>query len=447
MTVFLFAAGGVLAGAGTRLCVAALVAAAVFGARQPQPLLAALGTWAAVSAAGWILLARRSPREAALPLLGTAAVLATAGSPNGAVVLGLWVLGTAAAVLARGVDASGRRWALGLAASDVVFAVAVATTAGRGFEGWPFTLRPSGAVAMLAAAAIRAPLAGGPSSHASSASSLIVRTQTAVLVALGAATADRTLMRIIIVLGVLAFATAPLSSVRSRIDGLQEVGLLAAVVGAAALGWIAIGWAWGVLAAGTLIHHLRFTVGSTASGQVADAIGRSAGIGLPFLPACTALLEGAFRSSSDVTAVVIVAVLAGLAGRASSVPVDVDHPTGRDVDVVRAWVPVALAAAASIAAPLLWLPEPPAGGAVDWPPLWGAAVVAGAAIVGSQLRGVISDEHPVHVARPAVITRWKERPSAVVDVVATDVVLWATVTAVAAAAVVLWLVGLGRGFL
>ena len=37
--------------------------------------------------------------------------------------------------------------------------------------------------------------------------------------------------------------------------------------------------------------------------------------------------------------------------------------------------------------------------------------------------------------------------SSFVDTVATDVVLWAAVTAVAAAAVVLWLIGLGRGFL
>lgn len=447
MTVFLFAAGGVLAGAGTRVCVVALVAAAVFGARQPQPLLAALGAWTAASAAAYVLLERASPRDAVLPLLGSAAVLAAAGSPNGAVVLGLWVLGTIAAVMSRGEDASGRRWALGLAASDVVLAVAVATTAGRGFEGWPFTLRPSGAVAMLAAAVIRAPLAGGPRSQPTARSSLVVRTQAAVLIALAAASADRTLLRVMIVLGALAFAAAPLSSVRSAVDGLQELGLLATIVGAAALGWVSIGWAWGVLAAGTLIHSLRFTLGRHPSGPLTDAIGRGAGIALPFLPPCAALLEGAFRSSSDLTIVVVFAVLAGLAGRTASTRVDADSESG-PLDVVRAWVPPFVAAAASVAAPLLWLPDPPAGGEVGWPPLWGAAIVLVAAIGGSQLRGVVSDRDGSDAMRSrTALMRLTERPSAILDVVANDVVLWATVTAVAAAAVVLWLVGLGRGFL
>ena len=100
MTVFLFAGGGLLAGLGTRASAALFVAAAVFGARQPEPLLAALSTWTAATAAGWVLLERGSPRAAALPCLGAAAVLAAAASPNGAVVLGLWVLGTVAVDLA-----------------------------------------------------------------------------------------------------------------------------------------------------------------------------------------------------------------------------------------------------------------------------------------------------------------------------------------------------------
>lgn len=449
MTVFLFAVGGLLAGLGTRVSAALFVAAAVFGARQPEPLLAAVSTWTAVTAAGWVLLERGSPRAAAVPCLGAAAVLGAAGSPNGAVVLGLWVLGTVAVVVQRGELVSGRRRAIGLAAGDVVFAVAIATTAGDGFEGWPSTLKLPGAVAMLVAAVMRAPLAGGPAGDVSVSypASLIVRAQTVVLIGLAVATANRATISTIVVLGAVAFAASSVASRRSTIDAVQELALVAIAVGAAALGWVPTGWAWGALAAGTLIHHLRFTVGANPSGAVADAIGRGAGIGLPFLPVATALLEGAFRTSSRLTLVLLFGILGGLAGRTRS-PALSGPRTRPQLDPVRAWGPIAAAGAASVAAPLLWSPSPPAAGEGAWPPLWVAAAVIVAAAAGSQMRGVVAPR-PVGRAKPplhSVVRSFEER-FALVDGLATDVVLWAAVTAVAAAAVVLWLIGLGRGFL
>jgi hypothetical protein len=447
MTVFLFAGGGLLAGLGTRASAALFVAAAVFGARQPEPLLAALSTWTAATAAGWVLLERGSPRAAALPCLGAAAVLAAAASPNGAVVLGLWVLGTIAVILQRGELTSGRRWAIGLAAGDVVFAVAVATSAGRGFEGWPSTLKLPGAISMLVAATMRAPLAGGPPGAASEAypSNLIVRAQTVLLVGLVATAADRRTIAVMVVLGTIAFAASSILVRRATIDAVQELGLVAIAVGAAALGWVPEGWAWGALAAGTLIHHLRFTVGLRPSGELADAVIRGAGIGLPFLPVATALLEGAFRTSSRLTVVLLLGVVVGLAGRARSVPEPMRR--GTSAHPLRAWGPVVAAGAASVAAPLLWSPSPPAGGDASWPPMWSAALVVAAAVAGSQVRGVVIARR-VDAATPRrSLADVLDGRFTIVDTVATDVVLWAAVTAVVAAAVVMWLIGLGRGFL
>ena len=447
MTVFLFAGGGLLAGLGTRVSAVLFVAAAVFGARQPEPLLAALSTWTAATAAGWVLLERGSPRAAALPCLGAAAVLAAAASPNGAVVLGLWVLGTIAVILQRGELTSGRRWAIGLAAGDVVFAIAVATSAGRGFEGWPSTLKLPGAITMLAAAVMRAPLAGGPPDAAAGAypSNLIVRAQTVLLVGLVATAADRRTIAVMVVLGTVAFAASSVVIRGATVDAVQELGLVAVAVGAAALGWVPEGWAWGALAAGTLIHHLRFTVGLRPSGGIADAVIRGAGIGLPFLPVATALLEGAFRTSSRLTVVLLLGVLAGLAGRARSLPERMRRGASA-LDPLRAWGPVVAAGVASVAAPLLWSPSPPAGGDASWPSMWSAAFVVAATVAGSQVRGVVTARHNAASPRRSLADVLDGRLS-IVDTVATDVVLWAAVTAVAAAAVVLWLIGLGRGFL
>ena len=456
MIVALFAAGGLLAGLGTRLSAAAFVAAAVFGARQPQPVLAALCTWTAATAAGWVLLDRRSPRVLAVPCLGAAAVLAAAGSPNGAVVLALWVLGTISAVVSVGALTSARRWALGLAAGDVIFAVAIATTAGRGFEGWPATLKVPGAFAMLVGAVLRAPLAGGPSERRRPAGSevcaspalLIIRAQTVMLIGLVIAGAGRTPLRAIVVLGAIAFAAATVASARSTLDTVQELGLVAMAVAGAGLGWVPAGWTWGALAAGTLIHHLRFTVEIRPAGSVAEAIARGGGIGLPFLPVAAALLEGAFSASSRLASVVLVGVLLGFAGRASAASVG-ERRSSAPIDHVRAWGPIALAAAAAVAAPLLWLPQPPGGGDAPWPGAWAAAAVAVAAVAGSQLGGVVAP--PTDDARPPrrvdVVRRTASDRLAVLDTIASDVVLWAAFAAVGAAGVVLWLIGLGRGFL
>jgi hypothetical protein len=457
MTVALFAAGGLLAGLGTRASALAFVAAAVSGARQPQPLLAALTTWTSALAAGWVLMDRRPPRSLAVPCLGAAAVLAAAGSPNGAVVLGLWVIGTIAAVLSRGDEPSASRWALGLAAGDVIFAVAIATTAGRGFEGWPSTLKLPAALAILVAAALRIPLLAGPSpgdgrgetSMRRFASCLILRAQLVVLIGLAiAASGDRTLVRAVVILGAVSFAVSVLAR-RSAVDAFQEAGLVAMTIGGSALGWIPSGWAWGALAAGTLIHHLRFSLEAPSSGAFADAIARGGGVGLPFLPVSAALLEGAFAASSRLATIMLVAIVCGFAGRTYIGPASLPlrRRPAHEPERLALWAPVIGVGAACVAAPLLSLPRPPGGGTSQWLGVWGAAAVLIAAAAGSQMRGVVPTPRDVDRDLGASMSRAIAERVSVLDVIATDAVLWATLTAVAAAGVLLWVIGLGRGFL
>jgi hypothetical protein len=81
--------------------------------------------------------------------------------------------------------------------------------------------------------------------------------------------------------------------------------------------------------------------------------------------------------------------------------------------------------------------------------VWAAAAIAFAALAGSQIRHVVT----APARRPRVQPPWAKGVTAfsdrvgVVDRFANDVAVWMPVAAVAAAAVALWLVGLGRGFL
>jgi hypothetical protein len=443
MTIVALVLGGAAAALGTRLCALGFVAAAVLGARIEQPVVAAMSTWTAATAAGWVLLDDGSPRRIAAPVLGAAAVLAAAGSPNGAVVLGLWVLGTASVVLTRPPTPAGSRWALGLFAGDVILAAAIATTAHRGFEGWPATLRLPGAIAVLAAATLRMPLAAGPAGGPSAPALFVVRAQTVLLLGLASAAADRPMLEGLVALGAVAFAAATTSPRRETVDAAQEMALAAMAIGGTALGWVPGGWVWGALAAGTLIHHLRFTLGRPPAGALVDAVGRAAGLGLPFLPVLLALLEGALRVSGWLRLVVLFGALGGLAGRSWLAVVPVRRTAAR-VDVVRSLAPLALVLVASVYAPVLSLPRPPGGGAALWPGALPALAILVVGAAGSQLRHVVTSA-PDRADRTPF--RALALPTARVDALAKDAVLLAGLGLLGAAAVGSWLLGLARGFL
>jgi hypothetical protein len=443
MIVVSFVLGGLAAAAGTRLCVLGFVAAAVLGARDPHPFLAAVSTWTAAAAAGFVALERGSPRRFAVPALGAAAVVAAGASPNAAVVLGLWLLGTAAALVTRTPDTIGRRWALALCGSDLLLAAAIASTTGRGFEGWPGTLGLPAVLAIVVAAAIRVPLSAATSDDTAPSAVVIVRAQSALLIALAVLAGPRWVAQAVVAAGACAFAIATTMRRRAAVDGVQELALVAMTVATAWLGWIPSGWTWGALAAGTLMHHLRLMLGREPAGRFADAMDRTALLGLPFLPVVAALLEGAFRVRGWLSVVVLLGVAGGAAGRATIEPVSVRRGAER-VDAVRAFAVLAPTLAASVFAPLLSLPRPPGGDAATWLGPAAGAVLVVIGLSGSQLRGVIG------VGRPRSITfSWApvQARTAFVDRLATDFAIRIGAASLAIVAIALWIIGLSRGFL
>lgn len=458
MTVLLLSLGAAGAALGTRASVLAFVGAAAVGARNASPLLASLSTWTAALLGAWVLLDDGPVRRIATAGLGAAAVVAAAAAPNAAVVLGLWVLGTTAAVLARGTGASADRWAALLCVSDVLFAVAIASTVTRGFEGWPFTISTPGMAALIAAAVLRAPLAGGSMDERSSvAAGLgIVRLQTVLLVAYAAVAAPPATLRALIVLAAVGFAVATLAPRRVTLDAAQEVSLAALAIASSRLRWLPSGWVWGTLAAGTVMHQLRFSLRSGRSGAFASLVRRSAGIGLPLLPVVGAQLQAAFRVHEWTSAVVLAGLLCGLAGRTRAF--DEAEPLaeaerqerGRNADrigTVRRWLPLLMAVAITAWAPLLSLPKPPAGDEIAWPSLWAVVVLLVAAALGTRVpsggvRPPVPSSPPVAVVYEHLRVR-----VGVLDAVLVGRSLWVLFAVVVAAAAGLWAVGLVRGFL
>src|SRR5207248_10212062 len=109
---------------------------------------------------------------------------------------------------------------------------------------------------------------------------------------------------------------------------------------------------------------------------------RGGGLGLPFIPVVAAELEGSRRGPAWLAALLAAAFAAGLAGRIRGLGrVRIAGP--------RTWwtrAPLAFVAAATLAglwAPMLALPRPPGGMHIDWPPVWGVVIVAGAAAGGA----------------------------------------------------------------
>lgn len=461
MTVLLFALSGVAAAAGTRLAAPMLIATAVFGARGGD--LAALSTWTAVTGAGWLLLTTGPTRTLALPALATAAVLAAGGAPNGAVVLGLWILGTLTAVVdARGAGGAGRAWSMSLLVTDGVFAAAIASTVARGFEGWPATLGTSGAWVVLAAAVTRIPLAAGPDDR-SLAGVLVVRAQCVVLLSVALDVGSPVLTDAVIVLAAAGFAAASLFDRRATVDAVQELALVGLAVASSKAGWGPEGWAWGALAAGTLMHQLRFMSHGWKHAHLADLLGRVAGCGLPFLPIVLVELEGSFKVRGWVGVAVLLGLLGGMAGRARLLasPESLGEPLGGDPlggDPLGPEAPqrqrlgfgaivVVAVVVAGLWAPSLALPHPPGGVAVRWPPGWIGMAVAAIALGGSQISRL--GEGPRSGSTPVGYwwTARFGRPKRWLDHVSLWPAIWVMAGLLTTAALVLWLVGVSRGFL
>lgn len=467
MTVLGLAVGALLCASGTRLAVVAFLGAAVAATVAPGVAgssaqisgpFEAVGTWTAALAAALVLLQRGSIRHLALPALGAGAVLAAASVPNAAVVLGLWTLGTAAAVLSAGSGDEGRRWAALLCCLDLLLLAGVASTATRSFQGWPMTISELGTVLLLMSAALRIPLVASPSEARWPSGLLIVRTQVAVLVSAAVFGAGTTVAESALVIAGLMFATAPWSGRPRHADGVQELCLFAMTAAAGQLGWISPGWTWGALAAGTLTYNLRLMVGRGTAGQWAGTLSRSAGFGLASLPVTAALLEGVTPRRGWLAALLLFALLAGVAGRAR-LPADspVARARGRrqpagsgdpSWDAVRGIVVVAAAAAASVCGALLWLPAPPAGGPIGWPPLWavGAVMLAGGA--GAFVPALVPGRAP-KLAPPGggLIAELLAKLGRLAVPVPGRRLVWALLALVTLGAAAAWIAGLARGFL
>jgi hypothetical protein len=368
---------------------------------------------------------------------------------NTTVVLAVWVVGTGAAVLARGHGVEARRWALALCIADLPLFAAVAWTASTlGFERWPERLDTPAVVLLLAAALLRAPLASGPDDRSPDPGLLVVRTQAAalILVSLGSGPARHDLLVGVALLAAFAFALGGWASRAATRDAVQEMALVGLVVAAARAGTGATGWEWGALAAGTLIHNLRLRVDSPWVGPLAARLLSGGGLGLPLLPVVLVGLEGSFRSQGLVRPAMMVALVTGLAARASAeVSPGVDDPRTTGAPRWAAAMAAALAAAAIAAAlwaPLFTLPRPPGASPMGWPPVWAGAGVLAAAGVG----GLFARERGVEVVRRRV---WRPavgdpRPPAGWS---SPVAVTGALLVLAAGAAGMWIVGVVRGFL
>lgn len=447
MTILLLGAGAVTGALGTRAATLLFIGAGIVGARGAT--LPAAAVWTAATAAGLAAMSA-SPRRLALPVLGASAALGAGSARNSAVVLALWVIATAAAVLHRGDGRQASRWALTLCAADLPVAAAVVWTAfGAGFEGWPLQLDGIAVVLLLIAAIVRAPLGSGPEDAQQEPGLLTVRTQTAVLVlvAVGATDISRDVLVGAAIAGAAVYAIGGSAARPATRDVVQESGLLLTVVAAARLGWVPPGWEWGVLAGGTLMHNLRLRDDGSRISVLAGQILDGGGIGLPLLPGVLVALEGSARARGWQGVLLMLAIVVGLWARAARWRGRLARPRTQPGPGWAGWTTAALFAGTVLAglwASVLTRPRPPAGGSVAWPPAWGLGLVvlAGAAAGVLGLRGRVAT-----YAAPG-----SPRVPSVPDLGLPD--RWARPAAVSGAlgvlgtlAVLNWVAGVFRGFL
>ncbi len=436
MTLALFALAALAAAAGTRLAAGVLVGAAVAAALSPNPVVAVIGTWTAVLGAGAILLAR-SPRRLALPIAGAAAAVVAGAAPNAAAVLALWALASLALVA----TSDARRSSAVFVASDLPFVVAVITGAVRGFQGWPSANHTIVALALFCTAAAKVALADASSGPDEPPVLLVVRTQALVAAYLAVAAAPHAVLQAFVVAGALAFAVVPHLATDSAVDLAQEVALFGVVLASGFLGWGPRGWAWAVVAAGTLIHHLRMSTRTRSLASVASLVTRGGLVGFALLPVVVAELEGVAYGRPAVGAALIVTFVYGLAARSRSVA----RARLRRPPKVGELAPLLLAAAAFAAgiwAPFVSLPRPPAGLAIGWFPAWAALTIAAAAVVGFFFPGLVKGP-----ARAGPARRLRVPSLPVEAALSRPFVLEALVGLLVVAAAGMWVVGAIRGFL
>ena len=440
MTLLFMALAALAAALGTQAASILLIVAATLAATGTT--LVAAGTWTAALAAGAMWLSG-TRRRLALPIAATSAVLAAGAAPNVAAVLGLWVAGTGATLLA--VDAmqsdTGRRFGVMFAAADLPLVAAVGAGAVRGFQGWPSGAQGFVAVALACTAVSKALLARAPTAADEAGVLLVARTQGLIAALLAVRAAPHEILQMLVIGGGVAFAVIPHFSQDAVVDVVQEMALVTIAASSAVLGWGPQGWIWAALAAGTLIHHLRLSTRGTSLASVATLLTRGGAIGFPFLPVVLAELESAARSRPGAGAALVVAFVYGLAARIRPVA----RARLRRPPRLRELAPllfVGAAFAASLWAPLLSSPHPPAGIAIEHLPAWAAPVIAAAAAGGWFFPQFVRG--PAQPAKPAVV-RLPELPFR--DLLVRPLVLEGVAAALAAAATLMWALGAVRGFL
>jgi len=442
MTLALLLVAALGAAVGTQAAALLLVGAAVAAALTTAPAVVVVGTWTAALAAGAVWLTG-VPRRLALPILGAAAVIAAGRAPNAAAILALWTLGSVAFVL--GADALGspeaRRWGVAFLAADLPFAVGVVAGAASGFQDWPSGARGVVTVALAIAAAGKVALARSPTAPTEPATLLAARTQALVAVLMAVRSAPHGVLQAVVVFAGIAFAVVPHLAGDVVVDVAQETALFALAAASAAVGWGPRGWTWAVLAAGTLIHHLRLSTRKGSLGTVATLLTRGGLVGLAYLPIVVVELEGAARARPAAGAVLVVTLLYGSAARSRPVPRARLRRAPRPAELAPLLV-AAGAFAASIWAPLLSSPRPPAGAAVAWLPPWAAVAIAAAAVAGGFVPGLVRGPARVSSASPLTLPALPLRDFAVRPRVLEG--LGAILATVAAA---MWVVGAIRGFL
>lgn len=370
MILVLFALGSILCAAGTRVAAASFAGAAIAATLSDGPS-ALLALWTAVLAGGLTLVAPQ-PRRLALPSLGAGAALVAAASSNAAMFLPPWLLATAAAVAMRR-RGSERRWAFRLVAADVPVAAAVLWSGAAGFAAWPTLADEVTSVLFVLAAAARAPLGAGARDAAPEAGVLIARTQSLALLLLGFGVSERpdVLATVALVGGATVFGAGGAASRAGVRDGVQELGLVAAVLGADALGWTA--WLWGAVAGGALTHLVRANADRAGSGRALAEAAEGGGLASPLLPAVVALALGAATDGGTVGGLTTAGLTVGLWLRARTA-----WRRGRRRTSESAMVGLLLIVA--------WAVVGPAGAPdrLPWPPAWVWVPVAVGAGLGAR---------------------------------------------------------------
>lgn len=448
VTLLAFLVAATLASLGTRAAGGVFVLAAV-AAAWTGGTTATTATWTAALAAG-LGLAGASPRRLAVPAVGATAALAAGAAGNAATVAGMWMLGTAAAVLSRPQSDDGQRWAFGLLQADLLVVGAVVFTAvDSGFSAWPLRLGDVGAGLLFVSAAVRIPAMAGPSG-ATVPGLLIVRTQVFVLLATAVRASSNGMLVAVLAAGAAVFAAGGLATLPRLRDAAQEAGLVAAALAVAGLGWKPAGWAWGAMAGGVLTHQLRLMAGRTPAGSFARAIAWGGGVGLPLLPVVGALLTASVTHRGWAPPLVVAGLAAGMAGRAwgSASPHEAEGALegfGASA-TLRTAVVASASVAVGLAAVLLTLPARVAGDAFAWPAPSTAALVIVAALAGVGFPGLAPPVRAARVRRPVRIPGL-QRAARVLDPPAGAVAIVGLLGVLAAASAGVLAVGWARGFL